>query len=84
MYNDPDCKPWTSSSWAPLGFSSRHELVEQGRAAERRKPLASGALDESRVEKTGSGERLVHDGNGVAHNGNGGVQAPLAADSKAQ
>jgi len=26
MYNDPRCKPWTSGSWVPEGYSSRTEL----------------------------------------------------------
>ncbi|KAF9530744.1 general substrate transporter [Crepidotus variabilis] len=41
MYNDPNCKPWTSSSWAPPGFSSRGDLIEQTKAAESQKPLAA-------------------------------------------
>ncbi|EIW77729.1 general substrate transporter [Coniophora puteana RWD-64-598 SS2] len=51
MYTDPDCKPWTSGRWAPPGFTSRQDLVEQARAAESSKPLASGALEEQRIEK---------------------------------
>jgi SP family sugar:H+ symporter-like MFS transporter len=51
MYTDPDCKPWTSSEWAPTGFTSRQDLVEQTRAAEAQKPLASGGVEEGRVEK---------------------------------
>ncbi|KZT03055.1 general substrate transporter [Laetiporus sulphureus 93-53] len=50
MYSDPYCKPWTSRNWAPPGFSSRQDLVEQTRAAEMRKPLAEG--HEERIEKT--------------------------------
>lgn len=50
MYNDPNCKPWTSSTWAPAGYSSRYDLVEQTKAAQARKPLASGALEEKRIE----------------------------------
>jgi sugar porter (SP) family MFS transporter len=34
MYNDPNCKPWTSRSWAPPGFTDRRDLVEKTRAAE--------------------------------------------------
>ena len=49
MYCDPDCKPWTSRSWAPEGFASRADLVVQGRAAELGKaPLG---IEESRLEK---------------------------------
>ena len=50
MYCDPNCKPWTSRHWAPEGFASRRDFVEQGRAAEAHKPLA---LEEARVEKVG-------------------------------
>ncbi|KAE9399118.1 general substrate transporter [Gymnopus androsaceus JB14] len=31
MYNDPTCKPWTSSRWAPPGYASRNDLAEQDR-----------------------------------------------------
>ncbi|OSX62955.1 hypothetical protein POSPLADRAFT_1039800 [Postia placenta MAD-698-R-SB12] len=55
MYSDPYCKPWTSRSWAPPGFSSRADLVEQSRAAEAHKPLAT----EERIEKTGEGPQKV-------------------------
>ncbi|KAN0137630.1 General substrate transporter [Lactarius tabidus] len=34
MYNDPNCKPWTSRSWAPPGFTDRRDLVEKTRPAE--------------------------------------------------
>ncbi|EPS96784.1 hypothetical protein FOMPIDRAFT_1053016 [Fomitopsis schrenkii] len=51
MYGDPSCKPWTSAKWAPPGFSSRADLIEQTRAAEQRKPLATG-VEEARIEKT--------------------------------
>lgn len=50
MYNDPYCKPWTSTTWAPPGFASRADLVEQSKAAEAHKPMATG--DEQRIEKT--------------------------------
>ncbi|TFK80912.1 general substrate transporter [Polyporus arcularius HHB13444] len=50
MYCDPTCKPWTSRTWAPEGFSSRKELVEQSRAAEAHKPLEAGGGEESRYE----------------------------------
>jgi len=33
MYNDPNCKPWTSRSWAPPGYSDRRDLVEEKRCA---------------------------------------------------
>jgi len=52
MYTDPTCKPWTSRQWAPPGFTSRRDLIEQIRASEQSKPLASGAMEEDRVEKT--------------------------------
>ncbi|KIY62582.1 general substrate transporter [Cylindrobasidium torrendii FP15055 ss-10] len=40
MYNDPNCKPWTSRNWAPPGYKDRKDLIEQIRAAEQSKPLA--------------------------------------------
>ncbi|KAI0641677.1 general substrate transporter [Trametes meyenii] len=53
MYCDPDCKPWTSRTWAPAGFGSRRELIEQARAAEMHKPLEAGGGEETRFEKAG-------------------------------
>lgn len=41
MYNDPKCKPWTSRQWAPPGYKDRRDLVEQTRAAEGHKTLAT-------------------------------------------
>lgn len=49
MYNDPNCKPWSSRKWAPPGYSSRSDLIEQTRATESHKPLAGS--DEVRTEK---------------------------------
>jgi hypothetical protein len=37
MYNDPNCKPWTSQSWAPLGYSSRHDYHIQKKTVEEKK-----------------------------------------------
>lgn len=51
MYNDPNCKPWTSSRWAPQGFGGRDDLVAQDRAAERRKSPVG--IEEARHEKAG-------------------------------
>ena len=34
MYNDPNCKPWTSRSWAPPGYTDRRDLIEKTRAAQ--------------------------------------------------
>ncbi|KAF8196983.1 general substrate transporter [Pholiota molesta] len=50
MYNDCNCKPWHSRQWAPVGYASRYDLVVQTRAAQARKPLASGALEEKQIE----------------------------------
>jgi MFS transporter, SP family, sugar:H+ symporter len=54
MYNDPDCKPWTSRSWVPEGYTSRYDLVKQTKATEMNKPLVNGA-DETRVEEVEKG-----------------------------
>lgn len=59
MYNDPTCKPWTSRTWAPEGFSSRAELVEQSKAAEAGKGFVG--AEEGRIEH----------GNGVTNGTNG-------------
>ncbi|KAG6812815.1 hypothetical protein H0H92_000273 [Tricholoma furcatifolium] len=54
MYNDPNCKPWTSRQWAPPGYNSRYDLVEKSRAAEADKPFSSADADDQRIEKTTS------------------------------
>ncbi|KAF5390495.1 hypothetical protein D9757_005241 [Collybiopsis confluens] len=48
MYNDPDCKPWTSRSWAPVGYSSRKEIEEQSKAAQANKDFEG--VEEGRRE----------------------------------
>jgi len=50
MYNDPKCKPWTSRRWAPAGYTSRYDLVEQTEAAQARKPFANQTLEEKQIE----------------------------------
>ena len=49
MYCDPNCKPWTSRTWAPEGFADRDDIVEAGRAAENRK--SPEGVEEARTEK---------------------------------
>jgi MFS transporter, SP family, sugar:H+ symporter len=66
MYTDPNCKPWTSRRWAPPGYSSRRDLIEQVRAAEMNKQLAAMG-EEERLEKTTNG----------SSNGNGHSQEHL-------
>lgn len=60
MYNDPKCKPWTSRAWAPPGYTSRTDLIDQSRAAEQHKGLAA---EVEHVEKAGepSGHNGFHD-----------------------
>ncbi|EIM80623.1 general substrate transporter [Stereum hirsutum FP-91666 SS1] len=72
MYNDPNCKPWTSRQWAPPGYADRDDLVAQSAAAEAQKPLA-GATEE-RIEKTldsdgagpGPKSQIYHNENGIS------------------
>ncbi|KZP13725.1 general substrate transporter [Athelia psychrophila] len=42
MYTDPACTPRNSTKWAPPGFSSRKDLVEQVKAGETGKPWVGG------------------------------------------
>ena len=54
MYNDPNCRPWTSRQWAPPGYHSRYDVVQQNKATEADKDLLGpGGADESRLEKAG-------------------------------
>lgn len=71
MYNDPNCKPWTSRNWAPAGYTSRFDLVEQTKAAQARKPLESGALNEKQIEHAGTHENGQQPMNGTAGTGTG-------------
>ncbi|KAI0086841.1 general substrate transporter [Irpex rosettiformis] len=50
MYNDPNCKPWTSSRWVPEGFSSRdHVIADDGTAQTR--DMSPTEMKEPRAEK---------------------------------
>lgn len=52
MYNDPNCKPWTSRQWAPPGYRSRYDIVQQNKVAEANKTFTGpGDVEESRIEK---------------------------------
>ncbi|TFK38512.1 general substrate transporter [Crucibulum laeve] len=75
MYNDPDCKPWTSHRWAPAGYSSRHDLVQQTKAAQSHKPLASGALEEKYIENTSEDTKIAPNGGTKAEYANGAPDA---------
>ncbi len=57
MYCDPDCKPWTSRSWAPEGFADRADLIVQDRAAVKHK--APEGIEEARLEKVEVPNRQV-------------------------
>jgi SP family sugar:H+ symporter-like MFS transporter len=59
MYNDWNCKPWTSHTWASPGYISRFDLVEQTKAAHVRKPLESGTLYEKQIED-GNGQHPMN------------------------
>lgn len=59
MYTDPGCKPWTSRTWAPEGYTDRGDLIEQTRAAEAQKPIAGAEIS----------HREKHDGAPTARNG---------------
>lgn len=71
MYNDPNCKPWTSHKWAPPGYTSRFDLAEQKKTAEARKLLESGALDEKQIEHAGIHGNGQQPTNGTAKTGAG-------------
>ncbi|GBE85668.1 High-affinity glucose transporter ght2 [Sparassis crispa] len=57
MYCDPNCRPWTSSNWAPAGYTSHKDLVEKTREAEQHKPISSGR-EEARLEKSGEPQNV--------------------------
>ncbi|KAI0067489.1 general substrate transporter [Artomyces pyxidatus] len=60
MYNDPTCKPWTSSTWAPAGYENRKDLQAQIRAAEMNKPLTAKDVEDTRVETHSNGSGTYH------------------------
>lgn len=90
MYNDPLCKPWTSRTWAPVGFASRDEFVAQDREVEKK----GAGVEEARLETAANGNRYANgngftnekgyaNGNGHANgkghlNGDGAMNAPRA------
>ncbi|KAG9316785.1 general substrate transporter [Chiua virens] len=51
MYTDSNCKPWTSRQWAPPGYTSRQDLIEQTRAAEEHKESEIDGT-EDRIERS--------------------------------
>ncbi|KAI0684708.1 hypothetical protein BC835DRAFT_1462113 [Cytidiella melzeri] len=51
MYNNPTCKPWTSSKWSPEGFIGRDDMIAQDRAGAADSKTAGG--DDARIEKVG-------------------------------
>jgi SP family sugar:H+ symporter-like MFS transporter len=63
MYNDPSVKAWTSGRWAPAGYTSRHDLVSQTKAAEAQKPLANGGtgMQDERLEKAPRNSTAAND-----------------------
>ena len=65
MYNDPNCKLWTSRLWAPVGYSSHYDLVQQTKAAEARKPFTSRASEEDKLENGGKVDSNEKSGMGV-------------------
>ena len=75
MYNDPNCKPWTSRAWAPPGYASRFDLIEQTKADQASKTLESGTLYEKQIvehaEMHGDDQQPTN-GNSP---GNGGIDA---------
>ena len=73
MYNDPNCKPWNSRTWAPEGFSSRDDIVAQDRANLARK--APEGIEESRTEKVGL-NRASGGADGYHHDQNGSDRGP--------
>ncbi|KAI0697996.1 general substrate transporter [Cytidiella melzeri] len=70
MYNDPTCKPWTSSKWSPEGFIDRDDMIAQDRAGAAESKTAGG--DDARIEKVG----LNRDGGGGGFNKNGAGRDP--------
>lgn len=68
MYNDPNCKPWTSTKWVPPGYTSRHDVVAQADAQERRKPYAQ----EKRLEHVNSDGKPGQKQHDQTIRGNGG------------
>ncbi|TFK22534.1 monosaccharide transporter [Coprinopsis marcescibilis] len=69
MYNDPKCKPWTSRHWAPAGYSSRYDLVEQTKAAQARKPPLTATEEHNQIEDVEKGGRGAADRGGLVPGG---------------
>ncbi|KAI0050085.1 general substrate transporter [Auriscalpium vulgare] len=65
MYNDPACKPWTSSTWAPEGYANRDELRQKIREEEAKKPLTAAHAEATQRTSTGSNGSF-HDGEHIS------------------
>ncbi|PPQ99376.1 hypothetical protein CVT24_009206 [Panaeolus cyanescens] len=76
MYNDPNCKPWTSRRWVPPGYESRYAVAQDNKAKQQKSvPGATDAID----EKKGSGSDVHHQEDVLATTE--GHQAPFANPS---
>lgn len=82
MYNDPNCKPWTSRTWAPVGFSSRDEFLLQDKAVKTKKTFDSGAFEESATGVTTTISSVSTFGNEKSGMGNGVKIAVSGVNSK--
>jgi len=69
MYTDPKCKPWTSRHWAPPGYASRRDLIQQVKSAEVEKQLAVTGADENTTNGSANGHSQEHLTDGKAGNG---------------
>ncbi|KAG6852953.1 hypothetical protein C0991_007933 [Blastosporella zonata] len=73
MYNDPNCKPWTSRQWAPPGYSSRYDLVQQTKAS------ASDELREKSAARDSTTSGATATATLVSDAGDGEKKAPLVS-----
>ena len=56
MYNDPNCKPWTSRTWAPpVGYSSRLDFMLQKKTTF---DSGSGSFENAKSIKDSENERV--------------------------
>jgi len=69
--NDPNCKPWSSVSWAPPGYGSRKELEHNTHGAEDQRTLVE--------KKRGDGKAVGLTGDNVQMKEN--ADAPDSKDA---
>ncbi|TFK67311.1 general substrate transporter [Pluteus cervinus] len=79
MYNDPQCKPWTSRRWCPPGYTNREEFLETMSKKSRRPLPGQATLNDHKGQKNRDQEDTTSSGSSGPMDGTTGDTATNAA-----